>query len=154
MAEQFEIRRALAAEHEEAARLLIRTRQANVPVIPPLTHTDDEVLHWFLNMVVPTQDIWIAIGEQNAVIATMVLADGWIEQLYVDVASVGQGIGSALVEQAKLEFPSGLDLWTFVSNDGAKRFYQRHGFVEIARTDGDNEEGEPDIRFHWPRAAT
>ncbi len=150
MATGFEIRRSLPAEHEEAARLLIRTRHANVPAIPALAHTDDEVLRWFLNAVVPTQDIWIAIGKDDDLVATMVLADGWIEQLYVDAGSTGLGIGAAMVEQAKLECPSGLDLWTFVSNEGAQRFYRRHGFNEAQRTSGDNEEGEPDILFRWP----
>ncbi len=147
---EFEIRRARLAEHEEAALLLIRARHANVPAIPALAHTDDEVLHWFLNAVVPTQDIWVAIGNDDDLVATMVLADGWIEQLYVDAGSTGLGIGAAMVERAKLESPSGLDLWTFVSNEGAQRFYRRHGFNEVARTDGDNEEGEPDILFRWP----
>ncbi len=150
MAAEFEIRRALPVEHEEAARLLIRTRHANLPAIPTLANTDDEVLHWFLNTVVSTQDIWIAIGKDDNLVATMVLADGWIEQLYVDAGSTGLGIGAAMVEQAKLESPVGLDLWTFVSNEGAQRFYQRHGFNEVARTSGDNEEGEPDILFRWP----
>ena len=61
----------------------------------------------------------------------------------------GQGIGSRLLERAKAERPDGLDLWTFQANTGARRFYERHGFVEVARTDGDNEEGEPDIRLRW-----
>lgn len=40
----------------------------------------------------------------------------------------------------------------FVSNTRARRFYERHGFVEIDGSDGDNEEGEPDIRFRWEAA--
>jgi hypothetical protein len=40
--------------------------------------------------------------------------------------------------------------WTFVSNEGAQRFYRRHGFHEVERTDGTrNEEGAPDILFAW-----
>ena len=150
MAANFRIRRARPDEHEKAALILIRTRHANVPAIPPLAHPDDEVLHWFLNAVAATQDIWIAIGKDDDLVATMVLADGWIEQLYVDADSIGLGIGTAMVERAKLESPSGLDLWTFVSNEGAQRFYRRHGFNEVTRTSGDNEEGEPDILFRWP----
>ena len=45
--------------------------------------------------------------------------------------------------------PDGLDLWAFRSNTGARRFYERHGFVAVAFTEGDNEEGEPDVRYHW-----
>jgi hypothetical protein len=30
---------------------------------------------------------------------------------------------------------------------GAQCFYERHGFVETRRTEGDNEEGAPDILY-------
>lgn len=32
-------------------------------------------------------------------------------------------------------------------------FYERHGFVEVRRTPGDNEEGEPDILYRWQPTA-
>ena len=33
-------------------------------------------------------------------------------------------------------------------NTGARRFYERHGFVEAGRTDGrGNEEGVPDVLY-------
>jgi hypothetical protein len=44
-----------------------------------------------------------------------------------------------------------LDLWTFQANLGARNFYERHGFAAVATSDGDNEEGAPDIRYHWQR---
>jgi len=51
---------------------------------------------------------------------------------------------------AKRERPGGLRLWTFESNTGAQRFYERHGFVATDRTDGrNNEEGAPDILYVW-----
>jgi predicted N-acetyltransferase YhbS len=60
----------------------------------------------------------------------------WLEQLYVDPDLTGQGVGSTLLALAKRERPDGLRLWTFVSNLGARRFYLRHGFREVERTDG------------------
>ena len=37
-----------------------------------------------------------------------------------------------------------------MTNIGAQRFYQRHGFVVAETTDGSqNEEKEPDIRLVW-----
>ena len=37
---------------------------------------------------------------------------------------------------------------TFARNAGARRFYERHGFVAVAFGDGTgNEEGEPDVRY-------
>ena len=39
-------------------------------------------------------------------------------------------------------------LWAFRVNTPALRFYERHGFVEVTRTDGSrNEENEPDVRL-------
>ena len=39
----------------------------------------------------------------------------------------------------------------FQSNDGARRFYRRHGLVELETTDGSsNEERSPDVRMAWP----
>jgi hypothetical protein len=40
-------------------------------------------------------------------------------------------------------------LWTFVANAGARRFYAREGFVEARRTEGENEEGLPDVLLTW-----
>ena len=73
-----------------------------------------------------------------------------MEQLYVDPAAQGRGIGAALLDLAKARNPGGLQLWTFQINAGARRFYAREGFVEVERTDGAaNEEREPDIRLTW-----
>ena len=80
----------------------------------------------------------------------MVLADDWVDQLYVAPEWTGNGLGSRLIEVAKRRRPGGLQLWTFQSNLGAQRFYERHGFSDAERTDGSgNEEGEPDVRFVW-----
>jgi hypothetical protein len=56
--------------------------------------------------------------------------------------------GSRLVRLAK-QGRASLDLWTFQSNLRARNFYERHGFAVAASTDGDNEEGMPDFRYHW-----
>ena len=37
----------------------------------------------------------------------------------------------------------------FQKNEGARRFYERHGFTAVEWTDGDNEEGAPDVRYRW-----
>lgn len=60
------------------------------------------------------------------------------------------GLGSRLLDVAKTVYLEGLDLWTFAANTGARRFYERHGFVATESTEGDNEEGSPDVRYHRP----
>lgn len=50
-----------------------------------------------------------------------------IVELYVDYFFQGQGIGSALIEYAKEQFPITF-LWTIEKNIDAIRFYETHGF--------------------------
>ncbi|NRB33682.1 MAG: GNAT family N-acetyltransferase [Rhodobacteraceae bacterium] len=75
------------------------------------------------------------------------------EILSLYVTPQGQGLGQRLLQDAQAASQR-LTLWTFQANHGAQRFYLRHGFVEIARSDGqDNDEGLPDIRYQWERSA-
>jgi GNAT superfamily N-acetyltransferase len=82
----------------------------------------------------------------------MVLDDGWIDQLYVDPMRTGNGLGSALIDFAKERSPEALDLWTFRSNHGARRFYERHGFIVVGSTEDDNEERAPALHYRWSAA--
>jgi GNAT superfamily N-acetyltransferase len=98
--------------------------------------------------------VWVA-DDHHEPVALMVLDDEWIDQLYVDPASTGGGIGGALVDHAKARRPDGLKLWTFQDNRDARRFYERHGFVSVATTTADNEERAPDVCYEWrPRSPT
>jgi GNAT superfamily N-acetyltransferase len=66
----------------------------------------------------------------------------------------GRGAGSALLERAKELRPSGFRLWVFQRNEGARRFYERHGLRLVRLTDGaGNEHGEPDAMYEWPASA-
>lgn len=42
-----------------------------------------------------------------------------------------------------------LELWTFARNEGARHFYESHGFVALRATEGENEEHEPDVLYAW-----
>jgi GNAT superfamily N-acetyltransferase len=145
----YQIRRAERSEAAAAAAVLLRARHAAVPSIPPLVHPDDEVTAWFAHRVMATSEVWVAERE-GEIVGVMVLSGQHLDQLYVDPGCTSRGIGSALLDRAKTERPGRLELWTFQRNLGARRFYERHGFVEVDRTDGDNEEGEPDVKYRWP----
>jgi GNAT superfamily N-acetyltransferase len=145
----FLIRRAVQTDAAEVSATWLRARRAAVPAIPPPTHSDDEVRSWFALAVLPTRATWVA-EHDSRVVAVMVLEAGWVDQLYVDPSHTGHGLGSQLLNLAKEQSPGGLDLWTFQTNEGARRFYERHGFAPIAMTDGQNEEHAPDVRYHWP----
>ena len=144
-------RRGTGSDAVEAAELYLRARHAAVPAVPALVHGNDEVRRWFRDVVVTQRELWVAEDAEAGIVAVLVLDGDWLDQLYVEPGLTGRGIGSALVEVAKRQRPSGLQLWAFQSNPRAVRFYERHGFVEAERTDGaGNEERAPDIRLAWP----
>jgi GNAT superfamily N-acetyltransferase len=144
------LRRAGGSDARAAADLWLRARKAAVGTIPPPVHDDEDVRAWFASHVVRDTELWLAEDAESNVAGILVLDGQWLDQLYVEPTITGRGVGSRLVELAKRERPDRLRLWTFASNAGAQRFYERHGFVAIRRTDGrDNEEGAPDILYVW-----
>jgi GNAT superfamily N-acetyltransferase len=143
------LRRATDSDAAAVSDLYLRARKAAVPIISMTAHTDEEVRAWIAEIVIPRLEAWVAEGD--ALAGLLVLDDDWVDQLYVDPELTRRGIGTQLIELAKRERPGGLRLWTFESNAGAQRFYERHGFRAIDRTEGDNEEGAPDILYVWDR---
>lgn len=143
-----ELRRAERGEAAAVADVWLRSRAASVPAIPAPVHSGSEVRAYFEAVVLATKEVWVA-EEKGAVVALLVLEGEWIDQFYVHPDHVGIGLGSALITEAKRQRPGGLKLWTFEKNNRARRFYERHDFVVTAATDGDNEEGEPDVRYEW-----
>jgi GNAT superfamily N-acetyltransferase len=118
-----------------------------------VVHTDEEVLAWIRRVVIDVLEAWV-VTVDDVIVGIMALDDTDIAQLYLDPRWRGRGIGDLLIAHAKSRRPSGLGLWTFQVNAGARRFYERHGFAEVMRTDGArNEEREPDVRLEWTPAA-
>lgn len=76
--------------------------------------------------------------------------DAHIVALYVSEEVQSMGLGRVLVEKVQSENDR-LTLWVFEQNLGARRFYERAGFAELRRTQGDNEEKLPDILMEWRR---
>jgi GNAT superfamily N-acetyltransferase len=144
-------RPAVGDDAAPVAAVWLRSRHASVPAIPAPVHSDDEVRDWFATVVLPNREAWV-IERENHIVALLVLDGTWVDQLYVDPEWTGNGLGSRLLVLAKELRPAGLDLWTFQSNHGAQRFYERHGFAAVAFTDGHNEEGAPDIHYRWTGA--
>ncbi len=142
------VRRAVAADVPALADLFRRVRAESVPAIPPIAHPPDTV-EPFLAGVVGESVVWLAEDDGRAVGFMALGPDGVLDHLYVDGDHTGHGLGARLLGLARDAHPTGLALWTFAANTGARRFYARHGFVEVGGTDGDNDEGEPDIRMEW-----
>jgi len=116
----------------------------------PPSHPDDDVRRWIATELLSSRETWVATDPDGRVVAMMALSDTMIDQLYVVPDRIGMGIGRRLIDLAKDRRPDGIDLYCFVANGRARRFYEDHGFVEVARGDGSgNSEGQPDIRYAW-----
>ncbi|ADB34772.1 GCN5-related N-acetyltransferase [Kribbella flavida DSM 17836] len=134
---------------DEAAAVWWKARHADAGQLPAAIHTEAEVAKWFAGVLLPDGQTWVALDD-GRIVAVLTLDGDDLDQLYVDPAAAGQGIGSTLVDLAKDLRPGGLALWTFQTNTRAQAFYRRHGFTEVRRTDGRaNEEKAPDIRMVW-----
>ena len=130
------------------ADLFWRVRHDNAATIPLPVHPRESVLP-FVRGLVADEEVWVATDGATRVAFLVLRAEGEIDHLYVDSTRTGSGVGSLLVALAKERRPAGLGLWVFASNTGAVRFYERHGFAVVGGTDGDNEEGAPDLRMQW-----
>ena len=146
------LRRADQSDPRAVADVYLRARHASVPAIPPSVHDDDDVRGYFATVMLPARDVWVLDDADAGIVGLLVLHDHWVDHLYLEPGWTGQGHGTRLLDHAMRERPEGLDLWAFQSNLGARRFYERNGFVAIATTEGDNEEGAPDIHYRWPSA--
>jgi GNAT superfamily N-acetyltransferase len=149
---QLLVRSAGAPDAEAVTILYMRARRAAAAAgtIPPPVHDDRDTAEWIAQRVIAQLDCWVAETSSGAVAGLLVLDRDCLEQLYVDPDLTSQGVGGTLLALAKRERPGCLRLWTFVSNLSAQRFYLRHGFREVERTDGSrNEEHAPDIQYVW-----
>ena len=115
----------------------------------PKLHTDDETRGWIRDVMFPAHAVWVA-ETSSGVVGFGAVHDDLLGLLYVHPEHQGRGIGTALLDVVKRERPRGFDLWVFQRNEGARRFYERHGCTLAEMTDGSgNEEKEPDARYEW-----
>lgn len=93
---------------------------------------------------------WARILRDRAGVAGFIIRDGTrVHALYVAADRRGQGIGRALLTEAKTRAGM-LDLRVLAGNNPARAFYLAQGFHEVARGQGSgNDEGLPDILMIW-----
>jgi GNAT superfamily N-acetyltransferase len=145
------LRRAEPGDAEAIADLYTQARVAAVPSMPPALHTNEEDRAFFAGQLAkPSHEAWLA--ERDGELLGYALVDPvWLDHLFIRADVTGSGVGTVLLDLVKTLRPDGFSLWVFESNTRARRFYARHGFVELERTDGRaNEEKCPDIRMAWP----
>ena len=142
------IRRATPDDAEAVSRIFVAARD-EMPYLPRI-HDEHRALlgRWFIGR----DPIWLA-EEDGHVVGFSGVKGGELTHLYVDPSAQNRGVGSALLGHAKGLSPRRLELWVFQKNDGARRFYERHGFRLVKLTDGaGNMEKEPDARYEWTSA--
>jgi GNAT superfamily N-acetyltransferase len=148
-----EVRPARPEESEALARILMRSRNHGMDYVPRVP--EEHLGRIAGDMFVYHDEVWLAEREGRPV-GFLALrrsrAQGWetLEKLYVDPPEQGRGVGAVLLDKAKELRPDGLHLWVFQKNEGARRFYERHGFRLVKLTDGsENMEREPDALYAW-----
>jgi GNAT superfamily N-acetyltransferase len=138
-----------AAQPTDAGRLgAMITEAVNAHTWKPRLHSAAQDIDHVGTMI---DRGWVTVAELGEATGGFMARDNWdVHALFVGPSWQNRGVGSALVRDAMQHSPK-LALWTFQRNTGAQQFYLRHGFVEVDRTEGDNEERLPDIRFLWRR---
>jgi ribosomal protein S18 acetylase RimI-like enzyme len=115
----------------------------------PRVHPHDDVVKHYEEDEKMKRNTIVAVDGARVRGFMTISRDGFLTALYVEEASRNQGIGGLLLARAKRELSPEVNLYTFQANEKAQAFYTRHGFVEVNRTTGDNEENLPDILMEW-----
>lgn len=141
-----ELRAATAADAPACAELLQDWLEATAWM--PKLHSRAETGIWMATTLFPQSEVQLAeAGEICGFLALQ--GQGEIAQLIVAPSMRGQGLGRALLDWAKARSHGTLGLWCFEANAAALRFYAREGFSIETRTDGESEEGLPDLYLRW-----
>ncbi len=110
----------------------------------PRIHSAKDVARHYSDTVWRNREVLVASDPPRGFL--VMTQDGQITALYADPPR--RGTGRRLMDRPKA-LPSTLSLWTHVPNAAAQAFYRDAGFSETRRTDGDNEEGVPDVLLEW-----
>lgn len=126
---------------------MMRATYDRMTYIPRL-HTPEEDLAYIAGLFADCE-VWVA-NDGDGVLGFAILSPDQLFQIHVDPDEQNKGIGGRLLAQAKKRRAAGFSLWVFQKNEGARRFYERHGLELVRLTDGDgNEEREPDAQYEW-----
>jgi len=146
------LRRARAEDADDLAAILRASMRGAMPWLPEL-HTPEEDRRFLREIVLANDEVWVVeVDGRPAGFAALGSRDGedYLQHIYLAPEHQGRGLGDALLEHAKQRRPGGFRLWVFQRNEGARRFYERHGLRLVKLTDGaGNEEKEPDALYGW-----
>ena len=139
------IGRATTEDAAEIGRIFLATRD-RMTYLPRIPDGDRPKLGGW---IVDRHEVWV-VEEGGRIVGFAGLDPDKLEHLYVDPEAQNCGVGLALFDHAKTQRPDGFDFWVFQQNEGARRFYERHGCRLVKLTDGaDNMEKTPDALYEW-----
>lgn len=153
----------VARHHESDACVdVYRAAWRGMRFVPQDLHTADEDRRWMrdvflrqLVLVAEAVESGDNPGSSSRIVGLLSMSNGTVHNLYIRPGYQSQGIGRRLLEMAKTCSGGELKLWVFEPNEGAIRFYKRHGFVTVRKTDGrENEEQVPDRLMAWRMGMT
>ncbi len=142
--------RSLRADETDEAAAIFRRAMMTVPCFDETLHSADEDKAFWRENIFAKCEI-LGIFDRGSLCGQAAVGPGWIHQFHIEPDRQGRGIGSLLLGHVMNQLAD-IQLWTFQANLGARRFYERHGFIAMELTDGaGNEEKEPDVRYRWVR---
>jgi ribosomal protein S18 acetylase RimI-like enzyme len=144
----YEIEEARPQDARAIADIHLLSRRVAMPFLRR-AHTDEETKAWFAGVVGDRPKAWWVARHAGRVVGYMRVDGDDLDHLYVLPDWQGRGVGRSLLTKAQELRPRRLMLWTFERNAAARAFYEAKGFRVVGRTDGQNEEKEPDIRYEW-----
>ena len=124
------IRKATADDLSRIAEILVFTKRMKYRSI-----FQDDAFSFGVLQVLPVAEKYadprilehIFVYDDGFVKGLIHIEEDEIAELYVDAFFHGQGVGSALIEYAKANYPIKF-LWVLEKNSDSIRFYENHGF--------------------------
>ncbi|XP_070582301.1 peptidyl-lysine N-acetyltransferase YjaB-like [Ptychodera flava] len=103
----------------------------------PLTEGDlDRCMCDMRNVYFPTADNVVVAVRDDVVEGFVSMFGDYIEALFISPSRQRQGIGTRLLNHVKGQRPGNrLTIEVFEANSQARRFYKKHGFLQVGETE-------------------
>jgi len=139
------IRRATQKDAGAVSELFVAVRD-EMTYLPRISDEHRPLLGgWFIDR----DELWV-YEDDGRIVGFFALTGDELSHINVAPEAQNRGVGAAMLDEAKQLRPAFLQLWVFQQNEGARRFYERHGFSLVKLTEGaDNMERTPDALYAW-----
>lgn len=144
------VRDFVEADFDELVALWHETNLLSYPYVRAhQEHTLADASRFFRASILAECQIWVAESTSRLLLGFLAFNAPWIRQLAVFPSFQRQGIGTALLEKARVWSPVELRVFTFRRNTAARSFYEHHGFTAVALGVSPAPESEPDVQYRW-----